>query len=434
MNHIAIRKENIELTEKRSPMAPEQAAELIRQGLKVTVEPWANRFFDDASWRTAGAELSEDISRADIIFGVKEVPIDDLIPGKPHVFFSHTIKGQSYNMPLLQAILDKEVTLMDYEKVTDEKGRRLIFFGPYAGLAGAINGLWLLGRQMKKEGYNTPLSEIRQANTYKDLEDAKAALTAVGQKLKETGMPVSSHPWSVVITGGGTVSRGAQEIIDLMPVTEVTPVEFTDLANRNAFDAHVLYKVVIDCDHFVKPKAPGARFDWQDYFEHPENYEADFEKYLPYISLMINGIYWEKRYPKLITREQLRALYAERRPNLRVVADITCDPRGSVECTVHCTASDKPAYVYDPLSDEADESMQAHGPVVLAVDKLPSELPASATRFFGDMLLPFVPALARADFSVPFEKLDIPAPFKRAVIAHQGRLTPDFEYLYDFLK
>ncbi len=432
--HIAIRKENIEPTEKRSPMTPAQVATLINEGLSVTVEPWDNRYFSADRWREAGARVSEDMSAANIIFGVKEVPVEDLLPGRPHVFFSHTIKGQSYNMPLLQAVLDKKVTLIDYEKVTDDQGRRLIFFGPYAGLAGAINALWLLGQRLKKEGLDSPLSGIRQAREYTSLEKAKMAISEAAASIRADGMPDTGQPWSIALTGAGTVSRGAQEIIDLLPVTEVTPVEFRQMQKDRSFDLTALYKVIIDCDNFVKPKNPAHRFEWQDYFSHPEKYEADFEGYLPDLTVVINGIYWETRYPRLITRDAVKKLYAGKRPNLRVIADITCDVRGSVECTLHCTASDKPAYVYDPFKDEADESLSAHGPVILAVDKLPSELPGEATDFFGRALIPFVADLARADFSASFEALDIPAPFKRAVIAHQGRLTPDFEYLYDFLK
>ena len=432
--HIAIRKENIEPTERRSPMTPAQAARLMEKGIEVTVEPWDNRYFSAAQWRENGARISDDLSAANIIFGVKEVPVDDLYPGKPHVFFSHTIKGQSYNMPLLQAILDKKVTLLDYEKVTDERGRRLIFFGPYAGLAGAINALWLLGRRLEKEGIASPLSQIRQAREYASLEEAKKAIRAVAANIEADGMPDTGQTWSIALTGAGTVSRGAQEIIDLLPVKEVTPPEFRQMQKEGSFDRKTLYKVIIDCDNFVKPKNPAHQFDWQDYFSHPEKYEADFEGYLSDLTVVINGIYWETRYPRLITKEAVARLYSEKQPDLRVIADITCDVQGSVECTLHCTASDKPAYVYDPQKDEADESMQAHGPVILAVDKLPSELPGEATAFFGEALAPYVADLARADFSASFEELDIPAPFKRAVIAHQGRLTPDFEYLYDFLK
>ncbi len=433
INTIAIRKENIEPTEQRSPLSPEQVGILKAQGIQTLIEPWENRRYTKAEYTENGAVLSTDLTTANVIFGVKEVPIDDLIPGKPFCFFSHTIKGQSYNMPLLQAVLDKNVTLMDYEKITDDNGRRLIFFGPYAGIVGAINTLWLLGRRMAAEGVNTPFAKIRQANTYASQKDAEEALDKLAGEIKANGLPDMGQPWVIAITGAGTVSGGAQKIIDRLPVENITPAEFRKMQAGRLFKHTVLYKVVIDCDNFVKPVDPNGVFDWNDYFSHPEKYTADFAGYLPDITALINGIYWEKRYPRLITKADIREIYKSERPNLRIISDITCDVQGSIECNLHCTASDNPVYVYLPEKDEAVDGINGHGPVILAVDKLPSELPREATSFFGEALMPFVPDLARADFSVSFDDLNIPAPMKRSVIAHQGKLTPSFEYLKKFL-
>jgi len=433
---IAIRKENIDLTEKRAPLSPNHVGRLVKEhNITVMVESWPNRHFPDQQFKENGAFISSQLEDANLILGVKEVPLDDLIEKKAFCFFSHTIKGQSYNMPLLRKILDLNVTLMDYERVTDDKDRRLIFFGPYAGLAGAINGLWLLGRRLDCENIDNPFSLINQARSYKNLGEAKKAVQRCADQIKENGLPDTGKPWTIAITGNGTVSHGVQEIIDLLPVKNVTPEEFRKLQKDKSFDMTALYKVVIDCDNFVKTKDPKGEFGWDDYFAHPEKYEADFARYLPDITLLVNAIFWDKMYPRLVTKEDIAALWEkDDQPDLRVIADITCDPEGSIECTLKTTTSENPAYVFHPESEDLDYGVKGRGPVVLAVDKLPSELPEEATNFFADALLPFVPGLAATDFTKPFEELDMPVEFKRAVIAHQGELTPDFEYLYQFLQ
>jgi alanine dehydrogenase len=435
INSIAIRKENIDNTEKRSPLSPQHVHKLIHvHSTNVIVEPWSNRHFHDEQFIQSGALLSADLEKANIIFGVKEIPVDDLLPNKACAFFSHTIKGQSYNMPLLQAILDKKVTLMDYERVLDDSGRRLIFFGPYAGLAGAVNAIWLLGKRLKMEGIDNPFSIVNQAKTYNTLADAKNDLQKVRKAIEKNGLPRTGKPWVIVITGNGTVSKGAQEIIDILPVHEITPEYFLELRHFQNFDLNILYKVVIDCDNFVKPVDPKNHFDWQDYFNHPEKYQGDFNKYLPEITVLINGIYWNTMFPKLVTKADLRSLFTkDKNPNLKIIADITCDIEGSIECNLKTTTSDAPTYVYNPFDGTIKDGIEGTGPVIMAVDKLPSELPGEATTFFGASLIPFVPALAKVDFSKDFDNLAIPKEFKRAVIAHQGKLTKDYQYLKKFL-
>lgn len=433
-NTIAIRKENIDLTEKRSPLSPQHVKKLIKEySLKVLLEPWSQRIFNDHEFQKSGAILTTQIDPANIIFGVKEIPVAELQEGKACVFFSHTIKGQPQNMPLLKSVLGKNISLLDYEKVTDISGKRLIFFGPYAGLAGAINAIWLLGKRLDFEGIKNPFNKIRQARDYISLSEAKQAFKKLARDIYKNGLPKTGKPLVIVITGNGTVSKGAQEIIDLLPVTETEPAEIPALFKTN-YNSNIIYKVVIDCDNFVKPVNPADKFDMQDYFNNPYKYEADFKKYLPFITVLINGIFWDRMYPRLVTKDDLKELYdKETQPALRIIADITCDVEGSVECNLKSTTSENPSYVYNPFEKSIKDGIEGTGPVILAVDKLPSELPAEATQFFGDALLPFIAELARADFSQPFDKLSIPAEFKRALITHRGKLTPSFEYLNEFL-
>ena len=186
---IGIRKETQYPSERRAALTPEHVKKIVSQGIEVIVESAEQRIFTSKEYISSGAQISENLEDCDVIFGVKEVPIKDLIQNKPFVFFSHTIKGQSYNMPLLQAILDKKITLMDYELVKGDDGLRIIFFGKFAGYAGVIDSLWLLGKRLNYEGIETPINKIMQATEYDMLDDAEEAIKVVGAEIAENGLP-----------------------------------------------------------------------------------------------------------------------------------------------------------------------------------------------------------------------------------------------------
>ena len=187
--NIGIRKENKGKWEKRAPLAPVHVSFLISQDINVIVEKSQVRAYPDIEYENAGAQISDDLNDADIILGVKEVPLDKLLPNKHYMFFSHVIKGQSHNMPMLRKMMDLNITLLDYERIVSPDGRRLVFFGPFAGNAGMIDALWGLGLKWKKKGYNTPLLEVKQTHHYYDLADAKKQLKTVGKQIEETGFP-----------------------------------------------------------------------------------------------------------------------------------------------------------------------------------------------------------------------------------------------------
>ena len=188
-------------------------------------------------------------------------------------------------------------------------------------------------------------------------------------------------------------------------------------------------------EHLVEPISSQDRFELQDYYDHPQKYRSRFSSYVPYLTVLVNGIYWEAKYPRLLTKDYLRVLFTgPERPRLRVIGDISCDVEGAVECTVKCTEPGDPVYVYNPLSGEITDGYSGDGVVVLAVDILPSELPREASIDFSAVLKEFVPAIAQADFSVPFEELALPPEIRRAVIAYRGELTPDYRYLEQYLR
>ena len=430
---IGIRKETQYPSEKRAALTPAHVKEIVNQNIEVVVEPADQRVFTSEEYINSGAIISENLEDCNIIFGVKEVPIKDLIPNKAFVFFSHTIKGQNYNMPLLQAILDKNITLMDYELVKNEDGFRIIFFGKFAGYAGIIDSLWLLGKRFEHESINTPLSKIHQATEYNMLTDAEEAIKVVGAEIAENGLPDEVVPLITGFTGYGNVSKGAQDLYDLLPTMEIKPNDLEDFIKKGEFSNKVLYKVEFREEDMYLHKS-GMEFNFDHFVENPEEYESLMYKYLPNLTLMVNGIYWEERFPKHVTKEYMKDFYAKNpKQKLKVIGDITCDIEGSVELTVKSTKSANPAFVYEPLTENVKDGIEGDGPVILAVDKLPAELPREASKTFGDALLPFVKALSETDYSVDFEELNMPIEFKDAVIAHKGKLTPNFEYLSEYL-
>ncbi|MFA6235566.1 MAG: hypothetical protein WC824_15460 [Bacteroidota bacterium] len=431
INCIGIRKETKDKTQKRVPLSPEQVALLISEhGLQALVQSMPNRVFIDEEFTAAGAELTQDLTRSNVVFGVKEIQPEHMIDGMAYVFFSHTIKGQPQNMAMLRHILDHDITLIDYELIKDAQGRRLVFFGSYAGYAGMIDSIWALGQRLESEGLRTPFADILYATQYGLLADAEAAFREAGERIRVEGLPHQLVPFVCGITGYGNVSKGAQHLYDLLPVKEIRPADLEEFYARGEFSDKVVYKVEFREQDMFEPVQPGADFVLQEFYDKPERYRARFERYLPFLTMMLNGIYWEQRYPRLVTKEFARQLWsAEEKPRLRVIGDVTCDIDGSIQLTVKETNSENPVFVYEPLTGTVVDGVEGNGPVILAVDKLPTELPREASAAFGASLSPLVPELAAADFTVPFDVLALSPELKNAVIVHAGKLTPAFAYL-----
>jgi len=439
---IGIRREDKSRWERRVPVTPADARKLEEEhDIEVWVQPSPIRVFSEKEFTQAGATVQEDLSPCPVIFAVKEMPLDFFEAGKTYVFFAHVIKGQPYNMPMLKRMLELGCTLIDYEKVTDEKGRRLIFFGQHAGIAGMIETLWALGQRLDWEGIPNPFSQLGHTYEYKDLAEAEEAISKVGEKIKAEGLPEPVTPLICGVAGYGNVARGVWEILDLLPIEEIEPKEVASLAEGSDYDANIMYKVVFKEEHTVEPissedrpsAGSGHRFELQDFYDHPEKYRNKFESYVPYLTLIVNCIYWEEKYPRLVTKKYLKQLYGAGKPRLRVIGDIGCDIEGAIECTVRSTEPGEPVFVYNPSTGEATSGYEGEGPVVMAVDILPSELPRDASVYFSEVLKEFIPAIAKADFSVPFEQLELPPEIKRAVIAYHGELTPDYCYIEEFL-
>ncbi len=432
---IGIRREDKNRWERRVPLIPADARELIREhGLEIRIQPSSIRVFSDEEYRREGVIISEDLSGCSIILAVKEIPASFFQDGKVYAFFSHTIKGQAQNMPMLERMMERRITLIDYEKIVDERGRRLVFFGRQAGQAGMLDILWTLGRRLRAEGIETPFLSARQTIDYASLVEAKETIEKVGWEIYNRGLDFRLVPLVFGFAGYGHVSQGAQEIFELLPFEEIVPGALADLFTKRHYSDRKVYKTVFKEEHMVAPRDLRKSFDLQDYYDHPDNYAPVLENFIPRLTVLVNAIYWSPRYPRFVTRAYLKSLFSgTETPRLRVIGDLSCDVNGGMECTAKCTNPSEPVFTYDVERDEAVNGVSGRGPVVMAVDNLPAEIPLESSVFFSRILKPFIPALAEADFSVDFANLSLPPPLKKAVILLRGELTPDYSYMQNFL-
>jgi alpha-aminoadipic semialdehyde synthase len=402
-----------------------------QEGLEVWVQSSPDRAFPDADYAAAGARVVDDLSACPIIMGIKEIPPEKIEAGKTYIYFSHTIKGQAGNLPALRRLLQQKCQLIDYERIVDEQGRRLVFFGNYAGMAGMLDTLWALGQRLQHEGVANPFTQVRQAHRYHDVERAKGEMAQVADAIRRHGLPPMLRPFICGFAGYGQVSQGAQQIYDSLPIKPIEP----DQVASAPPDADVCYKVVFREQHMVKRIDPSAPFALQEYYQHPDRYRSRFFEYVPHLTVLVNCIYWEAKYPRLLTLDQLRKLYGGPAPaRLRAIGDVSCDLNGSIECTVKTTTPDNPVFVYEPATGAVHDGVAGNGPVILAVDFLPCELPVDASRFFSRSLNPFIVPLARADYSRSLSASGLPLEIQRATIVYHGELTPPYKYLEQFLK
>jgi len=369
-------------------------------------------------------------------------------------------------MPLLDTLLQKNIRCIDYECITEGgvwKGKRLVAFGRYAGIAGMVDFFRGLGARALALGYSTSLLNIGSSYMYRDVEAAMAAVSGAGASIAKYGLPAELSPLVLTFTGRGNVSKGAQEIAKLLPHRMVTPEEVPGIiANATGKDrTHTVYVVQATAQHMVRKKgvagapstdladypvdasggfkglpAPAdfldADFDRAHYKANPEQYEGVFHVAVaPYSSAIVNCMYWDGAYPRLINLKQSRALGTAWR--CLGICDISCDEQGSIELLRKFTSIDEPYYVYNTATDEiheGEEGMSAPGVLFHAVDHLPSELPADASAHFGNALLPLMPQLAKSDGSLPWEQqTDLPEALRGAVITAHGQLTPRYKYI-----
>ncbi|MHA1211497.1 MAG: bifunctional lysine ketoglutarate reductase /saccharopine dehydrogenase family protein [Candidatus Heimdallarchaeota archaeon] len=435
---IGIRRET-KPGERRTPLCPNAVKKLKEDhDIQTYLQPCKIRAFTAKEYEAVGGIIQEDLSDCPIVFGIKEMEEDIFKPDGAYMCFHHVIKGQKDNMPMLEYLMKTGCTMIDYEKVIDEKNRRLIFFGRHAGYAGMIDTLHGFGLRLKQvEKLDSPFLQIKQACEYFDLAEAKEAIKEVNKVIEKDGFPEELCPIVFGFLGYGNVSQGAQSILDILPVKEITPDELEALANNPDKEEckKWLYKVIFKEEHMVCPKDDDYCFELQDYYKNPQKYDGVFaENYLEYITVLVNGAYWSAKYPRSVSKRELKNLYSGEKPRLRFIGDISCDVEGGIEGTIRISYIDRPFYVYDPFKDIAIEGVVGKGPVILAIDHLPTEIPRDASEFFSTTLMPFTPTIAKANFKGTFEESNLPPEIKRAAILWRGKFTPDFEYIGEFLK
>jgi alpha-aminoadipic semialdehyde synthase len=286
---------------------------------------------------------------------------------------------------------------------------------------------------LKEAGYKTPFAQIKQAHLYNSLAEVREVISTVGQEIAEKGLPEELRPFTVAFTGYGNVSQGAQEILGLLPVKEISPEKLLSLKRRSKLPGNLIYKVIFKEEHLVEPVNEKDEFDLHEYYASPDKFKSSFEKYIPHIDMLINCIYWDSRYPRLVTRNYLQKLFASGIPKLKVIGDISCDVNGSIECTEKATEIEDPIFVYHPDKHTYTMGYKGDGVLVMAVDILPSELPRDSSAGFADVLVNYVKAIADCDFSEDFLALDLPLAIKSALILHRGELTLPYKYLEEHL-
>ncbi|MDH3285316.1 MAG: hypothetical protein OEQ13_11290 [Acidobacteriota bacterium] len=431
---VGIRTETTSHWERRTPLTPDHVRSLTGQRIDVVCQPSSLRVHTDLEYQHAGATISQDLSDCPVVLGVKQIREEQIVPDTTYLFFSHTHKAQPQNMRMLRTLIDRGCTLIDYELITDGEGRRQIAFGRFAGFAGMIDALSCLGRRYEAEGFRTPLSSIEPAWRYGSLAAARDAVTAAGRKIAARGLHPSLPPLTCLIAGNGSSGLGAQEIFDLLPTRDLSHDDLLAAQATDALSPLFVYRLTLGTSGLYERREGGV-FDREEYRDHPERYRGVLEPLLGRVDLFIHAIYWESPYPRLVTRAGLeRAWSPGARPRLRLIADISCDIRGSVEATMRTTTPDEPTFLYLPAEDRAIDAMTGDGPLVLAVDNLPCELPREASLEFGRALLPFVQQLARAlDAGGHLDVSRVPELLRRAMIVDRGRLTDRFSYLERFL-
>ena len=396
---FGIIKERKNPPDRRVVFSPKKLKELQEKfpTAKIEVESSDIRVFTDEEYTKENIQVSKDMTVCDVLLGVKEVPVDALIPNKKYFFFSHTIKKQPYNRNLLKAILDKNIELYDHETITKENGMRLIGFGRYAGIVGAYNGF-------RAVGLTTKSFQLPKAETL----DSKKELIKELQKIK------LSNKFKILLTGNGKVAYGAKEMLDAMNIKQVSVDEYLSKTFNE-----VVY-CMIDVLDYNKRK-DGQKIDNLDFYNHPETYESNFMRFAEVTDFFIAGHFFGDDSPYLFTREDAK----KQNFKIKYVADISCDIDGPVASTIRPSTIAEPIYGYHPKKEKEVNYTDKDAIVVMAVDNLPCELPKDASEGFGEMFLEnVIPA---------FFNNDKDGVLARAKMTENGKLTERFSYLQDYI-
>jgi len=396
MKRIGLIREGKIPADNRVALTPAQCKWILKNSpdIQIVVQSSPDRCFSDREYLSAGAELRDDLSDCDFLFGIKEVPVSQLIPGKTYLFFSHTKKKQPHNQPLIRAILDKKITLIDYECLEHEDGQRIIGFGFFAGIVGAHNGMMAYG--LRTGLYN--LDRVYKQRSFRELIHNYFGLRLPNVK--------------IAITGSGRVAHGILEIMNLMGIHEVENDDYL----RRRF-SYPVYTQVKGAELYAH-KVTGS-YNRLDFHEHPEQYTCKFQPYNSQTDILMNGVYWDKNVPRLFEKEDARSEDFI----IQTIADITDDANGSVPINVGDQSIADPIYGVDKKTLEKTAPYLPGSIDIMAVGNLPNELPRDASRYFGEQLIKFILEDLMGNGSPIIE---------RATIVKEGQLTAEYEYMRDY--
>jgi len=386
--------------DKRAPFSPLQVEEIEQRfpQVKISVQHSDVRCFKDDEYSALDIRITEDMRDCDVLMGIKEVPIAELIEGKTYLFFSHTTKKQPYNRKLLQAVLEKNIRLIDYEGLKDKQGNRLVAFGRYAGIVGAYNALWTYAKRYG--GYS-----LRRAFECFDVNDLKL-------ELRKVNLP----PIKIILTGAGRVGKGAMESLDTAGIRKVNVSDYL----TKQFNEPV-YVQLSSADYHIR--RAGGHFNREEFHQFPERYDAHFVDFTRITDILIAGAFWNPEAPVLFTRQDM----LEEDFRIRIIADVTCDIGGSIPSTIKPSTIPDPVYDYDPITNDVRPAFENDQLVtVMAVDNLPCELPRSASEEFGRDLIDRIMKPLFID--------DPEAVIDRGTVAMDGKLCENFLFLTDYVK
>jgi alanine dehydrogenase len=397
MTGIGLIREGKTPADNRVALTPSQCKWVFKNStdIKISVQSSGSRCFSDREYQMAGAEVKEDLSDCDILFGIKEVPVEQLLPGKTYLFFSHTKKKQPQNQKLLETILNKKITLIDYECLEHDDGQRIIGFGFFAGVVGAHNGMMAYGER-------TGLFKLDRV--YKQRSFRELIHNYFGLKLPNV---------KIAVTGSGRVAHGILEIMNLMGIHEVEPDDY--LLRRFSYPVYTQIKGV----ELYKHKLTG-KYNRADFHDHPDQYECKFLPYSAQTDILMNGVYWDKTVPRLFEKENVK----EENFIIQTIADITDDANGSIPINVGDQTIEEPVYGIDKTTLEKTAPYLKSSIDIMAVGNLPNELPRDASRYFGEQIIKFVLEDLINGSSAIIEK---------ATITKNGKLTEHFKYLEDYV-
>lgn len=429
---IGIVREEKNKWERRVVLTPKEVKVLVDKGIRVLIQPSTNRWFTQKEFEDVGAIFQEDLSEAEVILGVKEVPIENLIADKTYMFFSHTIKAQDYNMPLLDKLLELNIRMIDYECIREDK-QRLVAFGRFAGMAGTVDFLRGIGEFLLEKKYQSFFVNVASTYMYVDLADIKESLTKVGVNIGSKGLPPEFAPYVFGVTSKGRVAQGALEILELFPHEYVEPDQLDTIPKDD--NTKIYITVLTQKDLVERKDGEVGEFDKKHYYENPSKYRSKFHNYYDKISFLINCMYWEAKFPRVIIEDEL---CEQENMKLMGFTDISADFEGSIEITRRFSDIEEPFHLYSPKTRKLKMKISEYeeGDILYHwVDHLPAEMPIESSMHFGEKLLPFLKDLVRSDTKTPFEELnDIPDVIKQAILCCNGKLTPNYKYISQLRK